>query len=74
MFCSNCGAQLPDDAEFCSNCGQKIEPASTSEPASDAAAKAEAAAGHPGQLRRPSLLGAEMLRLQDRAFYLSLFN
>lgn len=43
MFCSNCGAQLPDDAEFCSNCGQKIEPASTSEPASDAAAKAEAA-------------------------------
>lgn len=43
MFCSNCGAQLPDDAEFCSNCGQKIEPASASEPASDAAAKAEAA-------------------------------
>lgn len=43
MFCSNCGAQLPDDAEFCSNCGQKIEPAPASEPASDAAAKAEAA-------------------------------
>lgn len=43
MFCSNCGAQLPDDAEFCSNCGQKIEPASTSGPASDATAKAEAA-------------------------------
>ena len=25
MFCSKCGTQLPDDAEFCSNCGQKVE-------------------------------------------------
>lgn len=24
MFCSNCGTQLPDDADFCSNCGQKV--------------------------------------------------
>ena len=59
MFCSKCGTQLPDDAEFCSNCGQKVgdtapepasapqpTPASAPQPAStgNAAAKAEAAA------------------------------
>ena len=50
MFCSNCGTQLPDDAEFCSNCGQKVgaAPAPQQAPApsagSNAAAKAEAAA------------------------------
>ena len=25
MYCKNCGAQLPDDAEFCSECGAKVE-------------------------------------------------
>lgn len=25
MFCTNCGAQIPDDSEFCQNCGAKIE-------------------------------------------------
>lgn len=25
MFCTNCGAQLPDDAEFCTNCGHRVE-------------------------------------------------
>lgn len=24
MFCSNCGAELKDNANFCSNCGQAI--------------------------------------------------
>lgn len=25
MFCSECGAQTPDDAEFCHNCGARVE-------------------------------------------------
>lgn len=25
MYCKNCGAQLPDNAEFCSECGAKVE-------------------------------------------------
>lgn len=25
MFCSNCGNQVPDDAEVCSNCGKRME-------------------------------------------------
>lgn len=25
MFCSNCGNQMPDDAEVCSNCGKRLE-------------------------------------------------
>ena len=24
MYCSNCGTQLPDDANFCHSCGNKI--------------------------------------------------
>lgn len=27
-FCSNCGAQLPDDARFCASCGTSCEPVS----------------------------------------------
>ena len=26
MFCTKCGAQLPDDAVFCGACGCKLEP------------------------------------------------
>ena len=26
MFCSKCGAKLPDDVQFCSKCGSKIVP------------------------------------------------
>ena len=29
-YCSNCGAQLPDDARFCSNCGSTVAPDTTS--------------------------------------------
>jgi hypothetical protein len=25
MFCTKCGAQMPDDAKFCTNCGQVIQ-------------------------------------------------
>lgn len=25
MYCPNCGAELPDDAEFCRNCGAKVK-------------------------------------------------
>lgn len=49
MFCTNCGTQLPDDAEFCSNCGQKVEPAAGSAPA-DAASKAEAVINQVGSV------------------------
>ncbi|MFZ4656618.1 MAG: zinc-ribbon domain-containing protein [Caldilineaceae bacterium] len=24
MFCSNCGTQLPNDANFCLKCGQRL--------------------------------------------------
>ena len=27
MFCKNCGASLPNDAQFCTVCGTKTEPA-----------------------------------------------
>lgn len=23
MFCTNCGARIPDDSEFCPNCGTR---------------------------------------------------
>jgi hypothetical protein len=29
MFCSKCGAQLPDDANFCNKCGNSMAGAST---------------------------------------------
>ncbi len=29
MYCSNCGAQIPDDANFCSNCGRSQSPRPT---------------------------------------------
>lgn len=32
MFCTNCGAQLPDDSQFCTECGQPLTPASTPQP------------------------------------------
>lgn len=39
MFCTSCGAQVPDGAKFCTNCGVRLEPADNapvfSEPASD---------------------------------------
>lgn len=36
MFCSNCGAELKDNANFCSNCGQAITSGtSTSSASSD---------------------------------------
>lgn len=31
-FCSNCGAQLPDDARFCGNCGTPCEAAAPVQP------------------------------------------
>ena len=33
MFCSNCGAQLADDATSCSNCGAVFAPAPQQQPA-----------------------------------------
>ena len=33
MFCTNCGAQLPDNARFCSSCGAVMQQASQSVPA-----------------------------------------
>ena len=32
MFCKNCGAQMPDDAQFCTGCGCAVEEAVTPEP------------------------------------------
>lgn len=48
-FCSNCGAQIPDDARFCGNCGTPCEPVSNpparqpeqAAPAPDYAAEAD---------------------------------
>lgn len=40
MFCSNCGTQLPDDADFCSNCGQKV---GASMPADETASQPQSA-------------------------------
>ena len=31
MFCTQCGAQLPDDSRFCSQCGAKIIPESAAQ-------------------------------------------
>ena len=25
MYCTNCGAEMPDDALFCTACGEKID-------------------------------------------------
>ena len=44
MFCTNCGATLPDGSKFCNNCGAKvlpIQPPIPPEPAVDAAPPAE---------------------------------
>lgn len=30
IFCGNCGAELPDDAQFCTNCGHSV-PAKSAE-------------------------------------------
>ena len=29
MFCTKCGALLPEDARFCTNCGTPVVPAET---------------------------------------------
>ena len=26
-YCTNCGAQIPDESKFCTDCGQKVEQA-----------------------------------------------
>lgn len=28
-YCSNCGTQLPDEAQFCRNCGMSQQPAAS---------------------------------------------
>lgn len=33
MFCTKCGAPLPEDARFCTNCGTPVVPAETEESA-----------------------------------------
>lgn len=35
MFCTNCGAQLPDGMKFCTKCGARVEPAVAAGPSSD---------------------------------------
>ena len=42
MICKNCGAVLPDDAEFCGECGARIEKTKKKKPVSLVQAKAEA--------------------------------
>ena len=42
-YCSNCGAQLPDDARFCGSCGTACEPAAPVPPVPPAATEASAA-------------------------------
>ena len=42
MICKNCGAALPDDAEFCGECGTRIEKKNKKKPVSLVHAKAEA--------------------------------
>ena len=37
MFCTNCGAQVPDGQKFCTNCGVKLQPAEQAEQPSQAA-------------------------------------
>jgi hypothetical protein len=36
MFCTKCGAQMPDDAKFCTTCGQAVEGVSAAMPAPEA--------------------------------------
>ena len=44
MFCSQCGAENPDDAKFCSKCGNRVGAAAT--PTEDAAkSEAESSTG-----------------------------
>lgn len=35
MFCTNCGANLPDGSQFCTNCGSRVEAASATVPVSE---------------------------------------
>jgi len=32
MYCSNCGAQSPDDARFCASCGHRLDPITSPTP------------------------------------------
>ncbi|WP_455139912.1 YARHG domain-containing protein [Thermophilibacter sp.] len=40
MFCTNCGAQLPDGTRFCTSCGARLEAADATVPLADAPAPA----------------------------------
>ncbi|MGN1158676.1 MAG: zinc-ribbon domain-containing protein, partial [Lachnospiraceae bacterium] len=42
MFCTNCGAQIPDGSGFCTNCGTRLTAPETT-PVTEAAPVAEAA-------------------------------
>ena len=55
MFCTNCGAQLKDDARFCVNCGQPVKARPQSaQPAASEAAPAAAAAVAAAQIPQPA--------------------
>lgn len=59
MFCSECGAQVPDEAEFCHNCGAQIAvPAEAPAPSPEPTASAEAATGR-AQIGRAQLAGRQ---------------
>jgi len=52
MFCSECGAQVPDEAEFCHNCGARAEVGP--EPAQPPEAAPPATSGAAPARRRPA--------------------
>jgi hypothetical protein len=57
MFCSECGTQVPNEAEFCHNCGARVVvPAEAPAPSPEPTASAEAAAGRT-QIGRAQLAG-----------------
>lgn len=68
MFCHNCGAELPDDANFCSKCGKQQAPAASPvvPEAAPAAEVCEVVAEMVGEKWNP-MFPADMMRFKAKA-------